>query len=326
MTFRTVVQPAITLARKSRNRLFNCIDPPVVILIYHRVTTLPSDPQLLAVTPDNFRAQLRYLKQSYPVVRFEDDWSVLTEPAVAITFDDGYADNALEALPILEEVGAPATFFVSTGNIGTRREFWWDELERIILGGWTFPETFALKDNRFGQTWPTAALYERQALYQEILPLVKELDSANREKWLMQLRQWAQAGEEGREGYRAMTVDELRRLAGSSRVTIGAHTVTHTPLSSLSSAAQQEEIRASKRQLESWLGQGIRVFSYPFGDHNDYTRASRKLCAEAHFVKAAANFPGQAHNWTDPFQLPRQLVRNWPVELFAEKLRGFWTL
>jgi peptidoglycan/xylan/chitin deacetylase (PgdA/CDA1 family) len=101
------------------NRLLNLVDPPVVVLLYHRVTTLTSDPEMLSVSPDNFRAQMRHLKETVPLVRFEEDWTKVSKPAVAITFDDGYADNALEALPILEEVGVPATFFVSTGTIGT---------------------------------------------------------------------------------------------------------------------------------------------------------------------------------------------------------------
>ena len=66
------------------------------------------------------------------------------------------------------------------------------------------------------------------------------------------------------------------------------------------------------------------MFSYPFGTKKDFDRASRQLCREAGFEKAAANFPGQAHTWTDRFQLPRQLVRDWPVGEFAEQLRSFW--
>jgi peptidoglycan/xylan/chitin deacetylase (PgdA/CDA1 family) len=122
-----------------------------------------------------------------------------------------------------------------------------------------------------------------------------------------------------------MTVDELRLLSGSGCVTIGAHTVTHTRLSSLSPEAQREEIFSSKRELEEWLGREISTFSYPFGRRSDYTNESIALCRQAGFIRAAANFPGQAHRWTDPYQIPRHLVRNWPVETFAEKLRGFWT-
>lgn len=130
-----ILGSARKLVRTPLNRLLNRVDPPVIVLLYHRVTTLVSDPEMLAVSPENFRAQMRHLKENHHLVRFEEDWSKAAKPAVAITFDDGYADNALEALPILDEVGVPATFFVSTGTIGTTREFWWHELERIILGG-----------------------------------------------------------------------------------------------------------------------------------------------------------------------------------------------
>jgi peptidoglycan/xylan/chitin deacetylase (PgdA/CDA1 family) len=121
-----------------------------------------------------------------------------------------------------------------------------------------------------------------------------------------------------------MTGDELRRLAGSRWVTIGAHTVTHTPLSILSEERQREEIVSSKIRLETLLGTEIKVFSYPFGRKSDYNRASVRICREAGFIKAASNFPGQAHRWTDPYQLPRQLVRNWGTDTFAAKVKDFW--
>ena len=139
--------------RAAKNLLFNLIDNPIIILLYHRVTDLSDDPEMLAVSPGNFRHHMEFLKQQFPIVRFEEDWSDLKKPAVAITFDDGYADNALEALPILEEVGIPATFFVSTGNLGTNHEFWWHRLENILLQDGRFPENFKLDDSRFGRTW-----------------------------------------------------------------------------------------------------------------------------------------------------------------------------
>jgi peptidoglycan/xylan/chitin deacetylase (PgdA/CDA1 family) len=304
----------------------NLLDPPVLVLTYHRVAKMQTDPQLLAVTPGNFRAHLQLLKKKFPVVRFEDDWTHITKPAVAITFDDGYADNEVAALPILEELEIPATFFVSTGTIGTAHEFWSDEVERIILGEWTFPERFELDDSRFKRTWPTATVGERHVFYREMLAAMKEVDAMRRNSWIRQLRQWARAGEEGREFNRAMTIKELELLGRSSWATVGAHTVTHTPLSSLPVAEQRREIEDSKRDLESWLGREVTVFSYPFGQRCDYTPESVDLCREAGFIKAAANFPGQAHRWTDPYQIPRLVVRNWSLDIFIKHLRRFWVV
>jgi len=309
---------------ETSNRLKNTFDPPVVVLIYHRVTTLREDSQLLAVSPDNFRDHLRYLKGNFPLLRFEDDWSAVAEPSVVVTFDDGYADNALEALPIMEEVGVPATFFISTGTLGTLREFWWDDLERIILAGGPFPACFTLVDGRLNRSWPTAILAERRVLYEDLHQLMKKIEPDRRDMWISQLHDWAGTGAEGRETHRPLTNNELQCLAASRWVTIGAHTVSHAPLATLSRPKQQEEITESKLQLEKLLGKEITVFSYPFGGKCDYTRTSAGLCREAGFVKAAANFPGLAHRWTDPYRIPRRLVRNWPLEMFAENMERFW--
>jgi peptidoglycan/xylan/chitin deacetylase (PgdA/CDA1 family) len=151
-----------------------------------------------------------------------------------------------------------------------------------------------------------------------------ELDPRRREEWLSQLRGWAQAGEAGRATHRAMTCEELQRLAGSEWVTIGAHTVSHPSLASLAEDLQRQEVFSSRHRLETLLGRKITTFSYPFGRKKDYNRTSVRLCREAGFVKAAANFPGQVHSWTDPYQLPRQLVRNWGLDTFAARVKDFW--
>ena len=313
------------LVRRPVNRLLNKIDPPVVVLLYHRIATLPSDSEMLAVTPDNFRAQLKFLKKNIPLVRFEEDWTTLPKQAVAITFDDGYADNAMEALPIMEEEKVPATFFVSTGTIDSAGEFWWNEVERIVLEGRHLPASFIMKAGRFKKKWPTGSETERRSFYQELVRYLTNSDSGQRDDLLLQLRGWARSEQGVATRNRAMTVDELRRLAESSWATIGAHTVTHTRLSSLPARLQRHEIADSKRQLETWIGREITVFSYPFGKRGDYTKETVALCQEAGFAKAATNVPGQAHIWTDPHRIPRLLVRNWPVQTFARRLEEFWT-
>jgi len=310
--------------RQLKNRMVNLIDHPVVVLIYHRITKLPDDRRLLAVFPDHFRGHMQYLKKNFRIVRFEENWNGLREPAVAITFDDGYADNVLEALPILEDIGVAATFFVSTGTIGTRHEFSWDELERIILGQTDYPARFNLKNDDQEKNWPTANSQQRQAMYNDLLPLIQRLPLKQREQWLGELRDWAGLNQGGREANRPLTHDELRLLGQSLWATIGAHTVTHTPLSVLSADEQRSEILSSRQYLEDFLQKKITVFSYPFGEKRDYNAHSVQICREAGFIRVAANFPGQAHSWTDPFQIPRQLVRNWDVDTFAKAMGRFF--
>lgn len=308
-----------------RNKFSNLIDPPIIILLYHRVADLPNDPEMLAVSPENFRAHLKFLKEHFPIVRFEEDWSDLKEKAVAITFDDGYADNVHIALPILEETGVTATFFISTGHIGTNREFWWHRLETILLQETQLPIRFMLDDVRYGQCWMTETMQQRRVVYDTLNALMQRISPERREAWLDQLQNWAGSAPLGKNLHRSMTAGEIRRLAASPQATVGAHTVTHSALAALNEVQQRREIFTSKQDLEEMTGEEIATFSYPFGRKKDYDRTSVRLCRQAGFKKTAANFPGQAHRWTDPFQIPRHLVRNWDKATFAAELEIFWT-
>lgn len=325
---RLVYRSVRALYRKVRafkNGLLNLIDRPIIILVYHRVTDLPTDPEMIAVSPENFRRQMEFLQQNFRIVRFEEDWSKLREPAVALTFDDGYADNFLEALPILEDLEVPATIFVATGELGTGRAFWWHQLEAILLRDGKFPRRFHLHDSRYVRTRETVTPVQRQRLYAELCLLMRRIDPERRADWLKQLEDWAGVEAMTEDRHRSMTPVELRRLAASPWVTIGAHTVHHAALSALSEPQQRQEIFSSRGELERLIDKPVTTFSYPFGRRCEYNRTSIRLCREAGLIKSAANFPGQVHKWTDQFQLPRHLVRNWNQERFAMELKRFWT-
>ena len=99
--------------------------PGLRVLTYHRVNDAhPAD--RLSVSTRGFAAQMQALAQSgRPVVRLADALpalrgeAALPAGAVALTFDDGYADNHAQALPVLERLGFPAVFFVVTAAVGT---------------------------------------------------------------------------------------------------------------------------------------------------------------------------------------------------------------
>ena len=92
---------------------------------------------------------------------------------MAITFDDGYANNLYQAKPLLEKYQIPATVFVATDYLEKPREFWWDELERIILQTAKLPEELALTINEQPYQWKlgTATTYSHsEAWHNRNLP------------------------------------------------------------------------------------------------------------------------------------------------------------
>ena len=94
------------LLLRLREGLLRRLAPGPKILLYHRVAELSSDPQLLAVSPARFAEQLSVLRDGWQVLPLGDlVQAVLAHKAsrrmVAITFDDGYADNLYQARPLL---------------------------------------------------------------------------------------------------------------------------------------------------------------------------------------------------------------------------------
>ena len=314
------------------NKIF-AFQRSVTVLYYHRVAELPHDPQCLTVTPTRFRDQMRWLKQKAAPISLEALVSALRggqhlpRRGVVVTFDDGYADNIHAALPILKESGIPTTVFVSSGLIGTSREFWWDDLERILLRADHLPE--ALQINISGQNIACRAVTtaDRQRLYDLILCTAKLLPVGSRETLLAGLANWAGVGRDGRETHRVLTEAELRSLDAEPLITVGAHTVNHPMLSVLPPEEQEKEILGSKAALEMMLGHAVNFFSYPFGQKADFDNNSIEICRNAGFACSFSARKGLIRRTLSPdtlFELPRFCARNWEVPEFANNMNQWF--
>ncbi len=295
----------------------------VLTLLYHRVRYYEEDIQLLAVTPEHFCEQMEWLKENYPIVGFDEDWSNVQADSVCITFDDGYQDNFLTAVPILNKLQIPATIFVTTGNIDTDYEMWWDELERNILSNKGYPKAFHLSDELFECTWDTSTAVRREDLYYTMHWLMKQISVERRNDWIQQLRAWNGYQEKGRAENRCLQTGDLKDL-DMTRIMIGAHTVNHPVLSRLSAEEQRSEIETSKQKLEALFKRPALTFSYPFGGVSDYNGKTIAICKELGFTKVAANVPGIWEKGDALYEVPRHLVRDWNLEQFKERMKMFW--
>ncbi|MDP2652650.1 MAG: polysaccharide deacetylase family protein [Candidatus Omnitrophota bacterium] len=116
----------------------------VPVMMYHHVA-VSHPPAADYVSPENFRRQMAYLKQNgYKVIRMEDlvngvkAGKTFPPKTVVLSFDDGYIDNYKNAMPVLQEFGFPAIFFVSP-NMTFRDGFMrWSELVHLRKAGFDF--------------------------------------------------------------------------------------------------------------------------------------------------------------------------------------------
>jgi peptidoglycan/xylan/chitin deacetylase (PgdA/CDA1 family) len=264
--------------------------------MYHSVSSRRPDPWRNCVDPEHFAEQVVLLRDRYRVMSLADLRRALARQerlsrAVVLTFDDGYRDNLLVAKPLLEQHGLPATVFVTTGYVGSGRDFWWDDLEAVCA---------------------QAGLQSRP-LWEELRPLSQE------ERFDRLDAMWDSTGATRPDPSLTLESSELEALAAGDLVGVGAHTVTHPHLASLPLPQQQEEIEASGRYLAEVVGHPIAEFCYP---HGDFSQETISLVRDAGFEAACTVRYAPVTRRSRPFELPRVQVKDWDAEALERELEG----
>lgn len=335
--------PGKIIFSKIKKKYLEHIESRGVILMYHRVADVLSDPWQLAVSPKNFEEQMKVLQKYGNCMELKEMAKKLEkgkqlEKAIAITFDDGYADNYLNAKPLLEKYNIPATIFVSSSFLGKDTEYWWDDLDRILLQPGDLPEELSLningkeynwklngfrkyteEESRNYQSWLSweASPTYRHHLYNEIWHLLSPESDEERRNVLKQMITWAGLEPEGRPENIPLSVEQLQKLVSGGLIEVGGHTVSHPKLSSKTLDIQKQEILQGKIFLEDVLGISIETFSYPFGD---FTKETIPLVKESGFSCACTTVSDIVRKETSAYELPRFEVINWDGETFERKL------
>jgi peptidoglycan/xylan/chitin deacetylase (PgdA/CDA1 family) len=280
----------------------------VLVFAYHRVGLVDNlyDSGVWDASPQMFDKQLHFLKKEFDVIAPDELETAVRMGRgryVLLTFDDGYRDNFDEAFPILKRHGLPATFFVTTGFLDSRRISWWDEIAWMVHAS---PKS-ELRTNGWLHGALSLKPEERKRTTVTLINLYKSLPRDSAHALMDSLAQATESGRHQRDGNEFwMTWDNVRQLQ-TAGMHIGGHTVNHPLLARMSADEQESEIVGCKDRIESELGLPMRYFSYPDGGRDSFNEYTQRCLAE-HRVEFAFSFYGgyrRFKDW-DPYDVRRR--------------------
>ena len=273
------------------------------VIYFHQV--LPEADPMRPGDPDaqTFEALLAALQAHFSVVGLADGLDRLVHgslppSAVAISFDDGYADNIDVALPILQRRELTATFFIATGYLGAGVMF-----NDLVIEGVRGARGESVDADFLGLgRLPIGGDAERLESARAIIRALKYLAPAER---LAKAQRVAESCGLSAPPRLMMDADGVRRLVAAG-MGVGAHTHTHPILNRLTPAEAERDIARGRDELASILGHAPRLFAYPNGRlGKDYSNEHVGIVERLGFDAAFTTNPGVCRRGDSPRQLPR---------------------
>ena len=227
----------------------------------------PYDPDVADASPRQFRRHLETLTRHGTPISMAEllrglDGGPLPRNPLMITFDDGYRSCHDVALPILREMGIPATFFIATSFVAERRLYWW---ERIAVALHSAGRPRAKLSYPFPLDIDAADPRTRRTLND----LVKDIHALDLARFLDELCRalevdWSPAIEAAHANRLIMTWDQVRALARAG-MSVESHTRHHRVLETLDDNDLREDLAGARSDLERELGLPVTAISYPVG-------------------------------------------------------------
>jgi peptidoglycan/xylan/chitin deacetylase (PgdA/CDA1 family) len=262
-----------------------------VILTYHGVLADAGGRDFLNhnfVPAQIFERHLKYICQYYrpmplrDLVSYYERGDVPPPRSLALTFDDGFANNYTVAFPLLKRYGVPFTIFLTTGLIDSPgAQLWTERLKRAIYLCSADMVTLPVGGREVRHSLSSPA--HREEATRQMSLLLKSLPVGERDAALDAIesvcgRPALTAAE--RERYDFLTWAQVREMMAAG-VEFGSHTVQHPMLSTLDVGSLHAEVVESKRHIESSLGVPCETFAYPNGSSADYGEREKQALRAA---------------------------------------------
>ena len=273
------------------------------ILNYHSICPdnnflKPNDE--LVVSVSKFKEQLIFLKKNYNLVSLDKllNFEKSNKPNISITFDDGYRDNLIHALPVLNELYVPATIYVITKFFENDFNIWWYELQDYV---WKNSENIKFIYDKKNYNLSIKNNFEKLNCFKKLKQIIKKLNKIEQDIFLNAVTKTNE-----RKQYKNdfLSKEDLKLLSSNPLITIGAHTHNHLSLKNLNQEDCTKEIKKSKKILEDLTNRKINHFSYPYGSKNDVGKREFELVENLGFRSAVTTSVGQLSK-KKLFNLPR---------------------
>lgn len=295
----------LALARLARQRVRG------LVLRYHAITDgtadVPYATPEICLPVDAFRLQMAFVRRAYRVVPLEDLVAALgmdrplPPRALAITFDDGYADNHRLAFPVLRDMDLTATVYVATGGLDDGVPMWTSAVRALVLAApgpaLDVPGVGPVPIDGTGGRHDAVRALTRALVPLSVADRQSRIDAAARTAGVDVRRILAGA---------MMTSRQVRELANAGW-TIGAHTVSHLNVALAEPSDAEAEIAGCRDALVTASGTGIVHFAYPNtgGKHRYFSPDVVAILRRLGFRSAVTSRSGALRPGVDPFTIPR---------------------
>jgi peptidoglycan/xylan/chitin deacetylase (PgdA/CDA1 family) len=232
-----------------------------------------------------FARQLRALSRAAnivplaPALNLLGSGRALPRRAVAITFDDGYRDTLDLAVPILERLGIPATFFLVPGLLSGAVTPWWEVIP------WAFARSTRSAVDWDGIVLPTGGHAGRRSSAW-VAARMKAIDRKARDRTVSELVERLRP--EGEAPGRGLFLDwDGAREIVRRGFSVGSHSMHHAILAREGGREQRDDLAVSRHQLETELGVTVELLAYPNGQPGDYdadTVRAARLAGYSHAI------------------------------------------
>lgn len=279
--------------------------PGVIFLLHSTIGRSVPYLEDLRCPIDVLEHTLSWLKRNgFAFVSLDQALARLADPGdgrfCVFTFDDGYADNFTYALPLMERFAAPFTVYVCTGMLTGEIDAWWLGLAALIRtrDAVDIPELdlrLHCADHAGKRRAYVAVEARIHANYDALGPVKAAIAAAG-------IDYGALAQREG------LSAAQLRQLAASPLVTIGAHTARHINLARAPAREVEREMVTGRRVLENILGREVVHFAYPFGNARACGPREAQIARQVGFRSAVTMRRGTLfpEHRDDLYALPRE--------------------
>ena len=298
----------------------------LTILLYHGVTDSASQGienySGKHVPVADFQRDMRWISKHCTVLGMDEiaviinNGDPLPSRAVAVTFDDGFANNHSVAASVLDEYSVPATFYFCAGMVNTDMMFWVDVLEDCI--NLTRIPSMDVTIDGERQSFDLSSLPAKISALETIKRWCKQVDALTKDDMLDQVIRVTGITPDcsHADNYKKISWKQVRELADHRQFIVGGHSLYHDILTSQTIRREESDIKLCQALLSHALERPITHFSYPEGQQNHYRFETIKALQEVGVVCSPAAICGlNSANELDPFHLKRIMVGFYGIPL-----------